>query len=415
MIRSRRSRGIGAALLLLVVGVLTQSGGSRSPTARPGRFRYRSRVAQPPPRSRSRAATAEPPPPSPRRSRVRACATATTYPAAGGSPPPRPRRRADPTRASTAPPPTRSTSRCRIGSSTRSITGSYYTDNYGTVVAQRPPDRGPADRRRPRELSGARRPRSPRLDPSFFQSGNNTLTFVVTDVGSVTGLDYSATVNYDTLPGPVGNLLATPGNGSTVLSWAPPTDTGSLPLSATAPYVITVAGSGSGTGTTQVPPSAVQPCLGNEANVCYNVTGLTNGTDLHVHGAGPDRRRRRAARRPPRQAVGRLGRAIVAAQRHPGPHHLQVRHPGPAGVRHLHGAEGRRRSVRADRQRAGAGNFCGGAACNGNGAETICPPSATPIPSTRSSTPSPWDRSRSRRAGSHPGLLPDRHRDTRSS
>ena len=34
-----------------------------------------------------------------------------------------------------------------------------------------------------------------------------------------------------------------------------------------------------------------------------------------------------------------------------------------------------------------AGNFCGGAACSGNGAQTILPPAATPTPSTRSWTP----------------------------
>ena len=47
------------------------------------------------------------------------------------------------------------------------------------------------------------RQRSRPTTPSFFQTGTNTLTFVVTDVGSVTGLEYSATINYDTLPGPV--------------------------------------------------------------------------------------------------------------------------------------------------------------------------------------------------------------------
>ncbi len=159
-------------------------------------------------------------------------------------------------------------------STNTSLSLSYFSDNYagvtldGTNISTQPTGDVPANYQGSPTTATA----------AGFGAGQHTLAFTVTDAGAVTGLDYAATVNYDVLPDKVANLLVTPGNGSAVVSWSPPTDTGSAPLSSTAPYVITVSGSGSGTGTTQVPPSAVQPCLGNTASVCYNVSGLTNGT-----------------------------------------------------------------------------------------------------------------------------------------
>ncbi len=278
MIRSRRSRGVAATLLLLTVGVLTQAGGLA--------------IADQPVGSQAVS--------------LASGVSATQFAISGGGSGP----------ASTITTPftgsctrysdnvpgaqwiTANSASAACGSNSdavnktttytvtfnlpdrlvnTSISGLYHTDNYGTVslnghqISAQPTGDVPANYQGDPTAFTAN-------DASFFQTGTNTLTFVVTDVGSVTGLEYSATINYDTLPGPVTNLLATPGNGSAVLSWSPPTDLGTLPLSSSAPYVITIAGNGNGTGTTQVPPSAVQPCLGNTANVCYNVTGLSNST-----------------------------------------------------------------------------------------------------------------------------------------
>ena len=209
-----------------------------------------------------------------------------------------------------------------------------------------------------------------------FQPGannSNSLTFVVNDVSDVTGLDYSATVTYQVRSGPVQNLLATPGNTTAVLSWAPPSDLGSEPLSSTAPYVITVAGSGSGTGTVQVPPSAVQPCLGNAVNVCYNVSGLTNGTDYTftvqaqtgaglgdsaTAGAKPSADSQAAIVAP--QVAQTLTTCKYATVAQPVCDVYTV----PKGGGGVFGLTG---NVPV------AGNFCGGAACNGNGADTVFP------------------------------------------
>ena len=210
-------------------------------------------------------------------------------------------------------------------------------------------------------------------DPSFFQAGTNSLVFTVTDVGSVTGLEYAATVNYDTLPGPVGNLLGTPGNTTTVLSWAPPTDTGTLPLSATAPYVITIAGSGAGTGTTQVPPSAVQPCLGNTANVCYNVSGLTNGVTYTftvsaqtAAGGGATSTTAKpsadsAATIVAPNVTQELSTCKYATTAQPVCDSYSV----PKGGGGVFGLTG---NVPV------TGSFCGGTTCSGDGAQTILPP-----------------------------------------
>jgi len=80
----------------------------------------------------------------------------------------------------------------------------------------------------------------------------------------------------DTVPDPVANLRATPGNGNVVVSWAASAMTGGVPLDTTSPYLLTATSTGP-TITIHVPPSAAGPCLKPEANVCYDVTGLTNG------------------------------------------------------------------------------------------------------------------------------------------
>ena len=49
-----------------------------------------------------------------------------------------------------------------------------------------------------------------------------------------------------------------------------------MALDATSPYQITVKVGATTVRTIQVPTSAAQPCLGNTAGICFNVTGLTN-------------------------------------------------------------------------------------------------------------------------------------------
>lgn len=377
MIRSRRSRSIGAALLLLVAGVLTQSGGlalADTPTVGALSASFSSGVTP-----TDFAVTGG----------ASGSANTIATPFTGSC-----TRYSD--NIATAHWITASSASQACGASTNgvngvttytvhftlparatngSITGSYYTDNYGSVlvndqqVSAQPTGDVPANYGNPI-------PGTPTAINSSapIQAGDNTLKFVVTDVGSVTGLDYAATINYDTLAGPVQNLLATPGNTTAVLSWAPPADLGSKPLSSTAPYVITVAGSGSGTGTTQVPPSAVQPCLGNTANVCYNVSGLSNGTDYTFTvqaqtGAGlGDSATATAKPSADSQA------AIVApnvTQTLTTCKYATVAQPVcdvytvPKGGGGVFGLTG---NVPV------GGTFCGGAACNGNGAQTILPP-----------------------------------------
>jgi Tol biopolymer transport system component len=86
----------------------------------------------------------------------------------------------------------------------------------------------------------------------------------------------SMSVSVITVPDPVTNLRATPGNGNLVVSWAPPAATGGAPLDTAAPYVLTMTSTGP-TVTVQVTPSAAGPCLVPEGSICYDVTGLTNG------------------------------------------------------------------------------------------------------------------------------------------
>ncbi len=377
MIRSRRSRSIGAALLLLVAGVLTQSGGlalADTPTVGALSVSFASGSAL---NSTDFAVTGG----------TTGTAHKITTPFTGSC-----TRYSD--NIAGASWITASAADQACGSTTGvngvttytvhfklpdratngSITGSYYTDNYGSVlvngqqVSAQPTGDVPANYGNPI-------PGTPTAidSPASVHAGDNTLQFVVTDVGSVTGLDYAATINYDTLAGPVQNLLATPGNTTAVLSWAPPADLGSKPLSTTFPYVITV-GSGSGTSTTQVPPSAVQPCLGNTANVCYNVSGLTNGTDYTFAvqaqtGAGlGDSAATTAKPSADSQA------AIVApnvTQTLSTCKYATVAQPVcdvytvPSGGGGVFGLTG---NVPV------AGNFCGGATCNGGGAETVFPP-----------------------------------------
>ncbi len=114
-----------------------------------------------------------------------------------------------------------------------------------------------------------------------FTTGNNsnTLSFTVVDQGVVTGLDYSAVVNYTlAAPGAVQNLQAAPGSNNAVLSWQPPADTGGVPLDS---YHIVVTDP-SNNATTFDP--AVGPATGcpepSTATDCqtFNVPSLTSGT-----------------------------------------------------------------------------------------------------------------------------------------
>jgi Fibronectin type III domain len=380
------------------------------------------------------------------------------------------------------------------GYTTPGISGSFYADNVGVVavnghqIAAQSSGDLPANYQSPATTFSS-------SDPSIFNQGSNTLTFTVTDLGSVTGLDYAATATYtvpqadlaisavsptapvtlysntdaskntanfnfsvtnngpsdatgvsvaassssplslggnpanlggitagssgngsisatapagltggpisvnpitftvsgsptdpvsgnnsytspaitiDTVPDPVGTLIASPGNGSAVLSWTPPTHTGGLPLSAN-PYVLTVSG-GPGSGVTQVPASAAQPCLGNVASVCYNVTGLTNGTtytfDVQAQNAvGPSADTTQTAK-PSNDAAATIvapqttqtvSTCKYATKAQPVCDNYTVP-KGGGGVFALLG------NVPL------APSFCGGTTCSGNGAQSLLPP-----------------------------------------
>ncbi|HET6848724.1 MAG TPA: CARDB domain-containing protein [Gaiellales bacterium] len=99
--------------------------------------------------------------------------------------------------------------------------------------------------------------------------GNNVLTTAL-----------SPNVEIDTTPTPPQNPGAANGNTNAVVSWSAPASNGGQPLDSTNPYQINVyiGNATTPTRTIQIPTSAAQPCLANQAGVCYNVTGLTNGT-----------------------------------------------------------------------------------------------------------------------------------------
>ncbi len=78
-------------------------------------------------------------------------------------------------------------------------------------------------------------------------------------------------ITIDTVPSPVQNLSASPGNTNAVVSWKAPASNGGVALDATNPYQIKVMSGATVVRTIQVPTSAAQPCLGNTAGVCFNV------------------------------------------------------------------------------------------------------------------------------------------------
>ena len=102
-------------------------------------------------------------------------------------------------------------------------------------------------------------------------------------VGTGSSSAASSKVTPATAPGAPTGVSGVRGNGSVLVSWTAPTANGG---SAITSYTVT-SSPGGYTCTTATPPTCT-------------VTGLTNGTAVHLHGGGHQRRRHRATPRPRR-------------------------------------------------------------------------------------------------------------------
>jgi hypothetical protein len=157
---------------------------------------------------------------------------------------------------------------CRVAAGTDCSTPAQFSPTPPTIGTMRPGEAAtvfflvraePTLRHGPLSWDGVFSATSSTADPS---SANDSLT---------------RSVVVDTLPDPVTNLRATPGNTNVIVSWAAPATNGGVALDPATPYRLTASAPGFPVRTITIPPSAVGPCLAPEATVCFDVTTLVNG------------------------------------------------------------------------------------------------------------------------------------------
>jgi hypothetical protein len=176
-----------------------------------------------------------------------------------------------------------------------------------------------------------------------------------------------------TVPAPVPNLAAATGNTNVVLRWGVPANGGAT-LDSVNPYLITVRIGATVVRTIQVPTSAAQPCFGNAAGVCFNVTGLTNNTtysfDVQALNAVGLSDASTATAKPntlasatiiPPATARTLTTCTTATPANP----VCIQYIVPSGGGGVAGVQG---------DFPLSNTFCGGFACNGNGALDLVSP-----------------------------------------